>query len=623
AYLRKRDDAEKAWVSAPDRGIAYTAPENSDDDSDYGSDDESGSDTVQVHPEPWNKTAFLLFGHAAPQFFQFNDSRYGAMTATGAVYAQIVEDWFLAKTGKTLGDAFTEAATLTCSPAAMDGPGSAAFDALGKMGVRRFFGATTPTKTGTRVITVGDGGRFKVLERAADGKAITTTVIEPAGPMAVAPATEGLSNTVTKPVAVAEIDVVRPAAPVNEVRTSNDRGQVHFDVRRIELGGVTVREISLELRTNFATGSEEKQRAFWSTLDRAVETHLNSGLVLPNSGDQLRVRLIHVETGTAHATVLVDNDGAWGERRTEWTIDSTAEVLVQHVADLLGAFDDTAAKPWSGPSLTQAQLAALDDQHVPGGLKTLAHKDLPDNTEVLWVSGTDAAGRSRRFTPGQVTKTLVQRDGQTVGALFTDMPAAAGWISMRQRENAVFLTGTTTDKVLPVRIEGVDDDSTSIFVLHGGTRTGQLEVGSIGKVQVDPGGFVDVALDTGVLGRQPDDSLVVIWACNIAALPKDRGFLHDVQKVLASRNVKRRVAGGTKTVWVYPPTTGRGDGTKPSISVSDGGHFEVVGDTTAADDTAVVAELVAALENEWSYADQGPLPAKAKIPVADRARTLA
>ncbi|SFR29906.1 hypothetical protein SAMN04488564_12321, partial [Lentzea waywayandensis] len=620
AYRRKRLDFEHAWRSAPDRGIAYATLVDSGDGRYY-----ADSENLQVRQEPWDKRAFLLFGHSTPQFFMFLDNRYGAMKATGGVYGQIVEDWFLHKTKKTLGKMFTEAVLLTCSPAALDGPGSAAFDAFGKMTVQQFFGSTTATATGRTVFLVTDGGRFKQFNRAADGS-ITATVVEP-GPAMGLPqdiGDPGLKNAVVpkRLVAVAEIDMVRSSAPVNEVRTSNDRGQVHFDVRRIEFDGVTVREISLELRTNFATVSVTEQAAFWSALDGVVEAWFNTGLELPDSGDQLRVRLIRSDKPTAHATVFVGGNAAWRESRTLWTSKSAPEVLAQHVADLLGAFD-ASATPWTGLSLTEAQLTALDDQYVPGGLQTLAHNDLPDNTEVLWVSGTDSIGRPRRFTTGQVAKTLVQRDGKDVGALFTtDGPSAGKWISMRQRASAIFLHSTAADKVLPVTIGGVDDDSTSVFVLHGNTQVVRLEVDSIGHVHVRPEGFVDVAQDTGILSGRPDGSLVVIWSCNIAAPPEGHSFLYDVQQVLASRNFRRRVAGGTTTVGSYRPTAGRGDGTKPSLSVFDSGHIAVVGDTTTADDVAIVAELVSALENEWSYADRGPIPANAKIPIGDRAGTL-
>jgi hypothetical protein len=36
-------------------------------------------------------------------------------------------------------------------------------------------------------------------------------------------------------VTLVEIDMLRSSAPVNEVRTSNDRGEVNYDVRRIEV----------------------------------------------------------------------------------------------------------------------------------------------------------------------------------------------------------------------------------------------------------------------------------------------------------------------------------------------------------------------------------------------------
>ncbi|WP_346137101.1 hypothetical protein [Lentzea roselyniae] len=422
------------------------------------------------------------------------------------------------------------------------------------------------------------------------------------------------------------LDMVRSSAPVNEVRASSDRGPVNYDVRRIEVRpGVWVREIILRLRTNFATTSVQAQDRFWRHLEHGVENLFNRGFVLPDSGDLLRVQLLRlVDAADAHAEVFVDDAGSgWGAGRTDWVIGDASHVLAQHVADLLGAYDDTGTRPWTSKILTRRQLTGLDNQHVPGGLRSLPHSELPDATHVLWVSGTDAQRRTRRFTPGQVKKTLVQRDGKDVGVLFAKANHVAKWIRMRHRDNAVFLRDTIHNKTLTVGISGLDDDSTTIFDLHGDQTSGELEVDSIGTVEVGPEGFVDVAIDTGLLDRRPDGSLVVLISCSVAARPNEDGFLYAVQKLLETRNFRRRVVGGTDLVGVYPPEAGRGDGTNPTFSVQNGGHFNVFGETTVADDVMVVAELVAALDQKWRYADKRARSRKTKIAVEDRAGTLA
>ncbi|WP_093606444.1 hypothetical protein [Lentzea waywayandensis] len=404
----------------------------------------------------------------------------------------------------------------------------------------------------------------------------------------------------------AELDRYRSKAPVNAVSLESPRGPVAFDVRRIEVEqGVWVREVTLNLYTIFEENLKQEERdEFWRAMQRGVESTFNRGLVLPSSGDHLRVQVVKA----AHDwTFHIEVDVYSGE------LDRSPEELAQGIADMLGAFDPDAAT-----TVTDLQLSLLEANSSPDGLLGLAHTDLPGPASGQWLSGVDREGRRRVFTSNQVFKNLVTRDGSAIGALFTGMPGLPNWVSRRDRAAALFLMDATNTRRMPVQLPGLDGDTTRVMGFHGFNTVGELWVAAIGAVTVEPSTWVEVAEDSGVLDGAPDDSLVFLASCSISGLPEDHGFMHMVQRLFTDRGRKVRLAGGSQDILVHEDH--ETDGT---LYVLDGGHVNVADPTTESGDDAVVAELVAAALSDWKYAPKGTGPAAGgKTRLADRALTL-
>ncbi|MEV5541675.1 hypothetical protein AB0L13_33000, partial [Saccharopolyspora shandongensis] len=397
----------------------------------------------------------------------------------------------------------------------------------------------------------------------------------------------------------ADVDKVRMAAPLNEVRVRGSRGPVRLDVRRMEVfPGSWVREFSLRLSVEFGEEiGRDDQDMFWEDLLGGVAGLFNREIRLPRSGDPVRVQVIRGDERTgAHANVSVGlPGGSEPTSRTTWLIDESKDVLAQRVADLLGAFDDTAAKPWSGTSLTARQVAALEDLEVAGGLRSLPLTDLPAHSDEIWVSGRDVLGRDRRFTNDHVVRTPVLTSaGKAAGVLFTRMPGAAEWISLRQRWTAFFMMESGSGRAMPARLAGLDEASTLVFVFHGSQNIGKLEVDGIGDVRVQAIDFAESLIASGMLEDLPDGALVLLASCSTGGRAVG-GFAHEVGRLLSTRKFKVRVAASTQIVQVHPPE-GKAP---PLVVIGRGGHLNVYGATTAADDRLVVTELVEALSLGW------------------------
>ncbi|MET9634273.1 hypothetical protein ABZX92_43150, partial [Lentzea sp. NPDC006480] len=468
-----------------------------------------------------------------------------------------------------------------------------------------------PPASGTRS-TADFGPRPDTL-----GLASTTALSEVDEPPGTAESSPTLA--VVPVTSSADLDMYRSKAPVNQVRLRTYRGPVVFEVRRVEVRpGVWVRELTLVVYMNFRQGQEEAARdAFWSVLQSGVERMFNRGLVLP-SGDHLRVQVITVaHERTAGVSVDVDDPSALRPvERTSWHTGLTPAALAEAVADLLGAFDPKKVTA----RVTKEQLESLEDTSRTGGLRGLAHADLPDLASGRWLAGEDSVGRTRTFTSGQVLTIPVTRNGRDVGVLFTNTGGLHAWVSRRDRANALFMVDATGTRRMPVVLRGLDDDTTRVIAFHGQNAMGELYVFGIGEVQVKPSVFVNVVVDTGVLEGVPDGSLVVLAACSISGLPDGRGFMHAVQPLFAERGLDVRVAGGTQKV---VPASLRSNG-DTWLDVIDGGHVNVAGPTTEADDDLVVAELVAAAQSGWQYIKtRGGRQYHANFRLADRADTLA
>ncbi|MCP9206516.1 hypothetical protein NMK44_05375, partial [Streptomyces sp. NEAU-Y11] len=178
-----------------------------------------------------------------------------------------------------------------------------------------------------------------------------------------------------------------PTAPVTPV--AGPENAVRPSVQRVQADdGRWVRQLSLELPVRFAEGSDPAQlQSVQDRLTDLLDTHVNHGLPLPRSGDQLHVELKlvdspdhpgAVELSTSDTPPSVDqlhvptySEGpatAPAEQERRRRDDTAALRRVMRYTGLTDGYGETGPDGLPGPAVPLEQLRTIEDATEPGGL---------------------------------------------------------------------------------------------------------------------------------------------------------------------------------------------------------------------------------------------------------------
>jgi hypothetical protein len=446
--------------------------------------------------------------------------------------------------------------------------------------------------------------------------------------------TTKVTAVLTYPHLVAEADMLRAAAPVNEVRQQSKFGPLHHVIRRMQIGAdVWVREFALNLHVKFEGDFPENYTgsggAFWRDMQRSVDSLFNGRHRLPVSGDHLLVHVVPTLAASAdfEITVRTTDPASWtmnwmrarldvkAYARTTWRAADMGNVAGR-VSELLGV----------DPRLPFGeQLAALEAQTVPGGLRGLPQGSLPNGAEILWISGVDQMGRTRKFEARQVLSAPLRQGGRTIGAFYKRLEEAGRttvaerWVSSPQRVSSVFLAeGEALDdeRRLGVVVPGLGSPDAAVFVIHSLKRQSSLYVRSIGPLLSVGTEVGKLVLSGGVIQTQPDGALVMFLACSAGALSRAGGVAYDVSGALRAAGLRRRLVASSTIV------ISEAKDSDLSITMLSGGHLKVFGGATIEDDLMVVTELVTALTIGWSYGAAEAGVGSSVVLLEDRRGTL-
>jgi len=409
-----------------------------------------------------------------------------------------------------------------------------------------------------------------------------------------------------------EIDRARPDAPVNQVS-----GTVGYDVRRMEvMPDKWVQEATLRLymydEDGVLTPGDLNRRA--DDLQRGVDARFNQGYLLPG-GDQFRLNVVRVgDQADAHAAVPMTEDVEQPHELANW------------VGDYLLDLSDHRG-------MTVDHLSKLADRHGP---LHAAPYDRDRDARHVWQFGDDVLDRQRWFHAGEVMSTpLVDHQGRRFGVTFVqtrqEQRNDARWASGEQRERSMLyrpdvgsarlvnqvMDGVVERERLDVPTPWTGDEAAVVAVHSDGDRAA-LHVLGLGEVRVDGRTLAHVATRTagfleGIAGGRRTTTLL---ACSAGAGAAAR----DVHEVLAQLGQADRVFAPTDRLIAFHPMSTVRDGHTSVTTIQGGGHWNVFGEPTPEQGTAIAHELADAARQNWTYGDHEV--DGEPVPLASRNRTL-
>jgi hypothetical protein len=419
----------------------------------------------------------------------------------------------------------------------------------------------------------------------------------------------------------ADIDLVRDDAPLNFVRPETEHGRFHYEMRRMEVKpGIWVREATVKVHIEPGRATPREVGDLWKKLERGADQQFNHEK-LPN-GDHFKVRLERVDD-----RLDADIRASIGEHGTDkhdgWSLADTGEQLAHKVGTALGLTEHHV-----GEKLTQHHLEQLSLEPKRRAVESLAHADSHAESRRDWFTGRDAAGHERRFPMSRVTRTeLRDASGKVFGTSFYNEPAD-------RRAAEKWAKGDNPDRVYHYDADGKDrganghdlvttrtgmSDKSAVLAFHANPRTASLHVRGLGNVHVEPHTLADIAVRTSGFQQAVGDGrrTTMLLACEAGARTGPGGLAHDLQKALGQKDFSDRTIAGS-TIMRF----GHRNGDR-FTALESGGHFNVFGQPLPEHEAATVDELATALRRGHKYAGHNRVDLDGRIPLSDRAGTLA